>query len=336
MTDTADNMNPNIAIIILNWNGWEDTIECLKSLYQINYENYEVILIDNDSEDDSINEIRKFCTTETNLQFNGYKSNIQLFELEEKNFNDVTLDLEPLTNSKLFLLKNSENYGYAKGNNIGIRFAFRVFNPDYILLLNNDTIVDENFLKELTRAAENQEKVGIYSPKLLNADDPKIIDSTGHIITWGRIVDRGHGKIDRHQYDQEINVMGAKGAGAFYKREMLESIGLLKESYITSYEDAELSWRANKNSWKAFYVPNSVIYHKGWRSIKKDSSKWFYFWGLSLKNVTSTVNEYGTFYQKLQFSVFLIYFMIGSFLLRITRIRDSKVNYAHLLKELYK
>ena len=330
-------MKPNIAIIILNWNGWEDTIECLESLYQINYHNYEVIVVDNDSKDDSIEEIKKFCSNSNNTLKSERNIDIKMFEYEEKDFHHVNPYLESeKTIRNLILLKNSKNYGYAKGNNIGIRFALRVFNPDFILLLNNDTIADENFLNELTKAAENQERVGIYSPKLLNAYDHKIIDSTGHIISWGRIIDRGHGKIDKHQFDKKINIMGAKGAGAFYKREMLKSIGLLRESYITSYEDAELSWRASKNSWKAVYVPKSIIYHKGWRSIKKDNSKWFYFWGLSLKNTTSTVKEYGTFYQKTIFSVFLIYFMIGSFLLRITHIRDSGVNYAHLLKELYK
>lgn len=330
-------MSLNVSIIILNWNGWEDTIECLESLYQINYDNYEVILVDNDSNDDSIEKIKKFCSDISQLRLKSHNNRIKLYEFEEEDFNYISPDQKTDRNmTKLFLLKNSKNYGYAKGNNIGIKFAFRVFHPDYILLLNNDTVVDENFLKELTKAAENQERVGIYSPKLLNANNHKMIDSTGHIIRWGRIVDRGHGKIDNHQYDKKIDIIGAKGAGAFYKCEMLESIGLLKEGYITSYEDAELSWRANKNSWKAIYVPKSIIYHKGWRSIKKDDSKWFYFWGLSLKNTTLTVKEYGTFYQKTLYSVFLIYFMIGSFLLRIMRIRDSGVNYAHLLKVLYK
>nr|WP_319374969.1 glycosyltransferase family 2 protein [uncultured Methanobacterium sp.] len=217
-----------------------------------------------------------------------------------------------------------------------MKFAFRVFNPDYILLLNNDTVVDKNFLKELIKATENQDRVGIYSPKLLNAENPKIIDSTGHIISWGRIIDRGHGKIDKHQYDKKFNVIGAKGAGAFYKSEMLESIGLFKESYVMIYEDAELSWRANKNSWKSIYVPKSIIYHKGERSIKKDNTKWFYFWGLTLKNMTSTVKDYGNIYQKTLFALYLTYLMIGSYLLRIMRIRNTEINYVLLIKKLYR
>jgi len=276
-------MNPKITIIILNWNGWEDTIECLESLFQINYPNLNIILVDNASEDDSVKKIKKYCLNETHIRLKSNVCDVKVFEYEEKHFDSITLDsIEMDSNEKLILLKNSKNYGYAKGNNIGIRFAFRVFNPDYILLLNNDTVVDKNFLKELIKATDNEEKVGIYSPKLLKYDNPKIIDSTGHIFHMGCLTDRGFGKLDKKQYDYKTKIIGAKGAAGLYKREMLESIGLFKEEYITSYEDAELSWRAYRNSWSAKYVPNSIVYHKGESSITKDNTKISYYRNLFL------------------------------------------------------
>ncbi len=325
-------MNPKISIIILNWNGCKDTVECLESVYKINYDNYNVILVDNASDDDSIEKIREF-SSKIKIRNNSNVSNIDALEYEENEIDSVVGERDRI--KELILLKNSENYGFAKGNNIGIKFAFRGFKPDYILSLNNDTIVDENFLSELIKTSEKYEDVGIYSPKLLNADNHKLIDSTGHIISWGRIVDRGYGKVDKHQYDDKNKVMGAKGAAALYKREMLESIGLFKESFITSYEDAELSWRASKNSWKAIYVPKSVVYHKGERSIKKDNSKFSYFWGLSLRNMAVTVKEYGNLNQKILFTFLLIYFMIGSFILRTTGKRNYGINHINLIKKLY-
>lgn len=300
-------MNPNVTIVILNWNGWQDTIECLESVFRNTYPDYNVIVVDNNSKDDSVNKIKKYCSNKTNQPPRMNGSNIKVIEYEEKNFNSIHLDVENEKNTnKLIILKNSKNYGYAKGNNIGMKFALKVFNPDYILLLNNDTIVDKDFLKELIKAVEKHEMVGIFAPKILNANNPNIIDSTGHIFSWGRIVDRGSEKVDRNQYDTKTKVIGAKGAACLYKREMLESIGLFKEDLVTLYEDAELSWRANKNSWKAIYVPKSIIYHKIGRSIKKEDSKLLYFQRLGIKNITLTVKEYGTLDQKILFSfVFL-------------------------------
>ncbi|OPX60226.1 MAG: N-glycosyltransferase [Methanobacterium sp. PtaB.Bin024] len=295
-------MNPNVTIIILNWNGWQDTIECLESVFQNDYPNYNVIVVDNDSTDDSINRIKKYCSNRTNNPSRINNPDTKVSEYEEKYFNSIHLDVEEEKNTnKSIILKNSKNYGYAKGNNIGMKFALKFFNPDYILLLNNDTIVDKDFLKELIKAVEKHEMVGIFAPKILNANDPDIIDSAGHIFSWGRIVDRGSEKVDKNQYDAKTEVIGAKGAACLYKCEMLESIGLFKEDLVTLYEDAELSWRANKNSWKAIYVPKSIIYHKIGRSIKKEDSKLLYFQRLGIKNITLTVKEYGTLDQKMLF-----------------------------------
>jgi GT2 family glycosyltransferase len=329
-------MKPRIVIIILNWNGWVDTIDCLESLYQIDYDNYNVIVVDNASEDDSIKKIKEF-SSKLRIKSNYSILNVNIMEYGENEIKSAVLDENGKNITKeLIVLKNSKNYGYAKGNNLGIQFAFNLFfDLDYILLLNNDTILEKNFLIELIKATKDEEKVGIYSPKLLDADNHRIIDSTGHIISCGRIIDRGHGKVDKHQYDDKTKVIGAKGAAALYKREMLESIGLFRESFIISYEDAELSWRANKNLWEARYVPNSVVYHKGERSIKKDHAKFSYFWGLSLRNMVSTVKEYGNNNQKISFTFFLIYFMMGSFILKVMGIRNYEINYIHLIKKLY-
>ncbi|WJI10168.1 glycosyltransferase family 2 protein [Methanobacterium sp. CWC-01] len=331
-------MGPNVGIIILNWNGWEDTLECLESLYKINYENYHVVLVDNGSDDDSIEKINEYCSNKTQHRLAGWTADIKLFELEEKDFNHISINKkEKNINKELILLKNAKNYGYAKGNNIGIRFTFMALNPEYILLLNNDTTVDRNFLKELMEAAKNQERVGIYAPKILRDDNHKIIDSTGHIINWGRIIDRGYKKVDKNQYDHQREIIGAKGAAALYKSEMLQSVGLFKEDYIISYEDAELSWRAHKKSWKAIYVPKSVVYHKGERSIKKDNDKMLYFKKLSLNNMAFTVKEYGTINQKIQFTLILIREMILSHIPILRNITNSeKLNYIHTIKHLYK
>ena len=116
------------------------------------------------------------------------------------------------------------------------------------------------------------ESVGIVRfLMLIDKPNQEIIDSTGHVISWGRIVDRGHGEIDHGQYDNDLEVMGAMAACALYKCEMLRSIGLLDTSYVTLGEDADLSWRAHNQGWKATYTPKAVVYHKRGQTITRKS-----------------------------------------------------------------
>ncbi|MEN4006462.1 MAG: glycosyltransferase [Methanobacterium sp.] len=133
-----NNMKPNVSIIILNWNGWKDTIECLESLYQIDYPNYEVIVVDNASSDNSIEKIRDYCKGKIKVkseffEYNSINKPIEIFELNK----DETRKIEEMyynlpSNRKLILIKNDQNYGYAEGNNIGIRYALNTLENFYL------------------------------------------------------------------------------------------------------------------------------------------------------------------------------------------------------------
>ena len=173
---------PPVTIIILNWNNWRDTVECLESVFQIDYPNYHVILVDNGSTDDSIQKIREYCEGSLSVKsmFFEYKQNnkpIKLLEIDEKSLEDVEfteeaikniMDLEP--NRRLILIKNEKNYGFAEGNNIGIKFALKYLKPAYILLLNNDVVVEKNFLTELVNVFSIDPKIGIAGSLILPYD----------------------------------------------------------------------------------------------------------------------------------------------------------------------
>jgi GT2 family glycosyltransferase len=318
-------MNPLVTIIVLNWNGWQDTLECLESLYQINYPHYQVILVDNHSQDQSLEKIREYCQGKITVKssFFDYNSDnkpieireITKYETEQLSKNKKGLIVTLNSTKKLTLIKNDVNYGFAEGNNIAIRYAQKSHDPEYILLLNNDTVVKSDFLTKMVGVAESDVRIGMVSGKLLNAHNPHIIDSTGHVISWGRMVDRGHGKVDHKQYDGQNKVMGVMAAAALYKREMLKDTGLLDISYVTLGEDADLSWRAHNRGWKAIYVPNAIIYHKRGRSITKQSviPKMTI---LSLKNTVEYVTRYGNAYQKILFKLLItkegLYVLVGS------------------------
>jgi GT2 family glycosyltransferase len=165
---------PLVVIIILNWNGWEDTLECLESVYEISYPNYMVIVVDNHSTDDSLEKIRKYCsgqiTTESTFTNNGKPNNLlELIELSEEDLNDTEYIFNEGysgLNNKLILIKNKVNYGFAGGNNVALKYAMEKSAAEYILLLNNDTVVHEDFLTELVLVAESNKEIGIVGPKL--------------------------------------------------------------------------------------------------------------------------------------------------------------------------
>jgi GT2 family glycosyltransferase len=309
-------MTAHICIIILNWNGWKDTIECLESLYQISYPNYTVILIDNGSTDNSLERIRSYCAGKIQVESPFYTYDpknkpVTMIEYSreetEKGQGRIDEFANIQSNKRLVVIKNEKNYGFAQGNNVGIRFALANVNSDFILLLNNDTVVKNDFLDELVKSSERNahEKTGIWSPKVMKYYHPSIIDSTGHIFSWGHIVDRGEDVLDRGQYDKKVNVIGAIAAAALYKKEMLIDIGLFDESFFILYEDAELSWRASKKKWGAKFVPASIVYHKRGSTRKRYKNE-INDEHFSIENVVTTTNRYANNYQKTLFILLMV------------------------------
>ena len=337
---------PRVSIITLNWNGWQDTIECLESLYQITYQNYDVIVVDNGSEDESIDKLEEYAEGKIKVESKFFEydpSNkpIKIIEYAREEAEagggkeGEIADLS--SNKKLILIKNEKNYGFAEGNNIGMMYALKVLNPDYVLLLNNDTVVDKAFLGELVKAGMSYGRIGICGAKLLKMHNPKIIDSTGHILRMGRVVDRGTRKIDKGQYDNKTDVIGAMAAACLYKREMLEDIGLFDRSFFTVYEDAELSWRAFRNGWNAKYAPNSIVYHKRGGTRRRSNNISYMTNLLLIRNTVTTVKRYGTKTQKMLFTlVWLrrgIFSLIGKIL---GRNNIGMKPYLESLRELYR
>jgi len=262
---------PRVSIIILNWNGWKDTIECLESLYAIDYLNYDIVLIDNHSQDDSIEMFNKYCQgkikVDSKYQLAEIKNKpLKIFIHEEEKhilkFNQIKYSKIP-ANRKIIIFSNKRNYGFSKGNNIGIRFAKRYLKSDYVCLLNNDTIVDRNWLMQLIKGITSDKKIGSCSSKLLMYENNRIINSTGiMIIRDGTGIDRGRNKFDENQYDNQTNIFGACAAGAIYSIDAMNDVGILDEDFFAYYEDVDLSWRLQLSGWKCKYVPTAVVYHK--------------------------------------------------------------------------
>jgi GT2 family glycosyltransferase len=221
--------NPRVSVVIINWNGWKDTLECLESLFDVNYSNYDVVVVDNNSHDDSVIQIKDYAP-----------------------------------NKELKLIENEKNYGFAEGNNIGIKYALKYFKPDYILLLNNDIVVDKDFLKELVNIGKSDDKIGILGPKIYFYDKPDVIWSAGCKISWklGRGLHIGIGQTDHGQYDNPKKVEYISGSAFLIKKGVINKIGLMDKKYFLYFEESDWTLRANQAGYKSLYVPNAKVWHK--------------------------------------------------------------------------
>ena len=265
-------MNPKVSIIILNWNGLKDTIECLESLRKITYPNYEVIVVDNGSRGNDADVLEK-----------KYKDYIKL-------------------------IRNKENLGFAGGNNVGIKIT----KGKYIFILNNDTKVDKNCLERLIEVSEKDNKIGMSAPKILSFKNPRVIDSVGiNIYPDGMSRGRGRMKIDKGQYNHDKEILLPSGCAALYKKTMINEIGLFDEDFFAYCEDTDLGLRGRLAGWKAILVPSAIVYHHYSKTVKEYSDfKAFlvernHFW-VALKNFPLSLLLLLPFWTALRY-FFLIY-----------------------------
>jgi len=255
---------PRVSIIILNWNGWKDTIECLESLYQITYPNYEVIVVDNGSKDNSIEMIRKYCEGELTVESKFISYNHENKPIGIKEFAKEEIESKKDINNlfensylskKLIIIKNEKNYGFAEGNNIGIEFALNNM-AEYIFMLNNDTVVASDFLEILVAVIEKDDEVGIAGPTCYFYDTPNTVWQAGIKINWwtSEIKDIKTRKVE------EVDCVS--GCAMLIKNTVFKNISLLDTRFPFGYEDFEFCTRARRNGFKVVNVPDSKIWHK--------------------------------------------------------------------------
>lgn len=260
---------PKVNIILLNYNGWEDTIECLESLQQITYPNYNLIVVDNNSNDDSIKMIKKWCNgnIKINSDFVDYDSNkkpLEVFKYDkeiaeqggEKKKEKRIYNLA--SESKIILIQSEENLGFAGGNNIAIKYSLNT-GSDYYMLLNNDTVVQSDFLEPLIETMKSDNKIGIVGSKIYDYNSPdKVLYSGGEVDMI-----RGSGyhfKDDRFKNPTEVSFI--TGCLWLVNPNLIKDIGLMDEKYFLYLEDTDFCYRANKAGYKLIYNPFSFIFHK--------------------------------------------------------------------------
>jgi hypothetical protein len=263
---------PKIYIILVNWNGWRDTIECLESVLRLNYDPFQVIVCDNASEDDSVDRIAEWASGSLvagcsnpwlqNLTSPPCPKPISFLKigLGEK----VSLGSR---SEKLFLVQTGGNLGFAGGNNVGLRLALGAGDLDYAWLLNNDTVVEPGALSSLVATMQERPDAGICGSTLLYYHSPRTVQAFGGSIfnRWtARVGHIGAGinpadAPSRQTVERQMQYV--VGASMLVRKSFLEQIGLMDERYFLYFEEIDWATRAF-GLFKLAYSPDSVVYHK--------------------------------------------------------------------------
>ena len=306
------NKGAKVAIIVLNWNGHKDTIECVESLKKTDYPDYEILIVDNGSSDGSEAILRKKFP-------------------------------------ELKLIQTGKNLGFAGGANAGIRQAL-ASSADYVLLLNNDTTVDPAFIAELVKAASLNPRAGILCSKVYFHSNPHPAlplkglsprkgggDKEGSItdviwyagasfhpwLGWGR--HRGYGQTDAGQFDRVEETPRACGCSLLATREFCEKAGLLDDKYFCYCEDTDWGMRARKAGFKVLYVPASKVWHKVAQSTggPATSKSLYYFVRNSLRCVAINAPLHSPLRQARYFCI-LITNIMGLFTMGVPKMLGIK------------
>jgi GT2 family glycosyltransferase len=225
-----------VAIVIVNWNGWRDTVECLESLRHLVYPDYRVIVIDNGSTDASVER------------------------------------LKPLAGGQIELIETGRNLGFAGGNNVGLRRALQEPAVEYFWLLNNDTVVDPDALARLVERLKEKSGAGICGSTVVNYRERDRVEAWGGAFydKWLAVARHlGQGKplaapIDVAKVERRLGYI--LGASLLVSRAFLREIGLLAEEYFIYCEEIDWAARA-RGRYTLAYAPKSIVYHKGGSSV---------------------------------------------------------------------
>lgn len=235
-------MEKLVCAIMVNYNGAEDTNGCVESLLNCAYTNIKIIIIDNNS------------TT------------------AKVEYNDI------ITRDKCEILYKEDNLGFAGANNVGIRYAMK-YEPDYILLINNDTVVTEGFLTPLIRVCEEKQNVGIATGKIFYFDNRDVLWFGGSYydkkLCECKIDGIGNKEEERHNQRREVPF--ATACLWLLPIKIIEKVGYMSEDYFLYYEDADYCERVKQSGYKIIYEPRSIIYHKESRSTKRGSNSYHYY-----------------------------------------------------------
>ena len=263
---------PKVFIIILNYNSWQDTIECVESVMKSDYRNFQIIILDNNSPDNSMENLKKWAKKKGDFIFLKKEEVEQFSNIDwekvlgiKNNFNQK--------NYPLVLIQNGENRGYAAGNNVFLRFLLKNNIKSFVFLLNPDTTIEPCTLKNLIECAK-KDRMAVYGVNIYDYFDSEkeIIKGGFKITNYGTVKPiKGEDKL------KELDFVS--GSALFCHIDVFKKVGLLPEEYFLYWEDADWCSKAKRQGVKLLLCDNAKVYDKGGKSVggrKNNLSDYYY------------------------------------------------------------
>ena len=268
---------PKVYTVILNWNGWKDTIECLESVLASDYANMHTIVCDNDSSDRSLDYIERWANSQLTSE-EATVAGLKNPPSVKREYNSLGIGANDRysESAKITLIQTGSNLGFAGGNNVGIRHALALGDCDFVWLLNNDATVEPDALTNMVNHSQSLLDKGIKNTcgsVVCFYDKPEMIQALGGSTysRWTGVANDALGKY-KSVYDtfdhEEISrkMQYINGCSWLVPKSFLDEIGLLEEGYFLYYEEADWAKRS-AHLYKLTYAPDARVYHKGGNSI---------------------------------------------------------------------
>jgi GT2 family glycosyltransferase len=270
---------PTVYVVLLNWNGWQDTVACLQSLFASSAVALRAIVCDNASSDDSLDRIAAWADGEQQVKPPCHPRLSELLPSPPLPLRHERLDRAAAEQghcgpgTQLVLIENGDNLGFAAGNNVGLRFALSQPDMEYVWVLNNDTLVEADCLSNMLECLRDTPAPAVCGSMIHFFDNPEIIQAIGGnrfnrvtglaACSEGRFVHEGTG-VDIGAIEQQLSYLS--GCSLLLPRDFLETVGLMSEDYFLYYEEIDWFTRAG-GRYLLRIAPNARLYHREGRSI---------------------------------------------------------------------
>lgn len=267
---------PKVVVVVLNWNGWLDTVECVESLFRSDYPNLHVVVCDNRSSDESLTRLKEWAQgileVESAVSEAGHRwayrpipKPLQFAEYDCTGGRPNFRKNDP----RLTFIQTGANLGYAGGNNVGIEYGL-VNDADYVWILNNDTVVGRETLSRMVSHAQEDSAIGIVGSKLLQYRTPDTIQALGGGSLdqrWGKDDQFGRGLRNAQHRDEALELEHVIGASMLVRAATIRDVGLMEESYFLYREETDWCIQMRLKGWRLTYCPGASVWHKEGHSI---------------------------------------------------------------------
>lgn len=263
MISEEKNSQNSISVVLINYNSWEDTVECVKSLFNSDFKNFSVVIVDNKSTNNSTKKLEE-CFNEK------FKKIFISFDYDD-NFSS-----NDYSNKKIFLIKNKDNVGFSKGNNIGIKFNKEILNNKYIWILNNDVEVDKNAMKYLVDYSNDDLDKNFLGVTIIEYYNRELIQCTCggrycRFTTMSKNSNKGVNIKELDKLRDKSNYIS--GCSIFGSKDLFEKVGNFSTDYFLYFEEMDLMIKSKKNKIGKKWVKNAIIFHKEGASIGSKNLK---------------------------------------------------------------